>query len=368
MAGGCCGESEEKGERGGGCCGPKAPPPSCCGPNITSACCDGEEDLTKVQEGVKEYYGEVLKSTNDLRTSACTSCEKPNPKVAQVLNKIPKQVTERFYGCGFPVPLGIENMRLLDLGCGTGRDCYIASALVGEEGKVTGVDMTPQQLEVAQAHAEEYCKGGLGYAKSNMSFVSGYIEDLSSIEPGSIDLAVSNCVVNLSTSKEKVFEELERVLAPGGEFRFSDVFSDRVLPAEMQNHKVLVGECLGGAMEVNQFLSMAKNAGFMTPLMVSKTPIEVHDKELAAILGDTKFDSITYRVFKIPEGDRLGEEDSKTVSYNGSLELSEGAYKVSADLTLQAGERHKVSGDVATILCKSWIQRFFDQHCSGCCC
>ena len=149
---------------------------SCCGPTPAPAtkqgggCCGGTaqtQSKTKtkddVVEGVKEYYGETLKSSSDLKTSACTSCEKPNDTIVEIMKLIPEQVLSKFYGCGYPTPLGIEGKRVLDLGCGSGRDCYIASALVGESGSVIGVDMTEQQLQVAKDHAEEYTKHKLNY-------------------------------------------------------------------------------------------------------------------------------------------------------------------------------------------------------------
>ena len=148
---------------------------------------------------------------------------------------------------------------------------------MGEAGEVVGVDMTDEQLAVARAHADEYCASVLGYAKTNMRFVEGYIENLSGIGIGeqTVDLVISNCVVNLSVNKERVFAELFRALAPGGEFQFSDVFCDRELPQEVRTHKILVGECLGGAMEEEAFLAMATETGFLEPIMVTRSPIEV---------------------------------------------------------------------------------------------
>merc|ERR1711977_483655 len=270
---------------------------SCCGPTPAPAtkqgggCCGGTaqtQSKTKtkddVVEGVKEYYGETLKSSSDLKTSACTSCEKPNDTIVEIMKLIPEQVLSKFYGCGYPTPLGIEGKRVLDLGCGSGRDCYIASALVGESGSVIGVDMTEQQLQVAKDHAEEYTKHKLNYSKSNMRFLHGYIEKLTDlgIEAGSVDLIISNCVVNLSVDKERALQQLYTVMAQGGEFQFSDV----VLPDNVRTDKVLVGECLGGAMEINQFVELAEKTGFAPPLMVSKKGIDIHDPDIRKLVGE----------------------------------------------------------------------------------
>merc|ERR1711977_336416 len=321
-------EKEREREAMGGCCEGKdrcepkkmeekektTTTTSCCGPTPAPAtkqgggCCGGTaqtQSKTKtkddVVEGVKEYYGETLKSSSDLKTSACTSCEKPNDTIVEIMKLIPEQVLSKFYGCGYPTPLGIEGKRVLDLGCGSGRDCYIASALVGESGSVIGVDMTEQQLQVAKDHAEEYTKHKLNYSKSNMRFLHGYIEKLTDlgIEAGSVDLIISNCVVNLSVDKKRVLQQLYTVMAQGGEFQFSDVFSDVVLPDNVRTDKVLVGECLGGAMEINQFVELAEKTGFAPPLMVSKKGIDIHDPDIRKLVGEhTNFYSITYRLFK----------------------------------------------------------------------
>ena len=120
-----------------------------------------------------------------------------------------------------------------------------------------------------------------------MSFLEGYIESLSEIgiEEGSVDLIISNCVVNLSVNKEAVLKQLHRALAFGGEFQFSDVFSDQVLPQAVRTHKVLVGECLGGAMEESEFLALAQETGFLRPQMVTKKEIEVRGKRPPTAMG-----------------------------------------------------------------------------------
>ena len=98
---------------------------------------------------------------------------KLHPMVKAAIKDIPAEVSEKFYGCGAPIPLGIEGLRVLDLGCGSGRDCYAAAALVGEKGTITGIDMTAEQLKVAREHATRYCTETLGYAKPNMQFIEG---------------------------------------------------------------------------------------------------------------------------------------------------------------------------------------------------
>ena len=149
----------------------------------------------------------------------------------QLLEDVHPQVRERFYGCGSPLPPALDGMTVLDLGCGSGRDAYLLSRLVGEHGRVIGVDMTAEQLEVARVHQQWHAQR-YGHARSNIEFVDGYIEDLAGcgIADASVDVVVSNCVLNLSPEKERVFGEIMRVLKPGGELYFSDVFADRRIP------------------------------------------------------------------------------------------------------------------------------------------
>lgn len=246
----------------------------------------------------------MLSTSKDLKTSACTAAGAPPPALRAVLRKVPAPVTEKFYGCGAPLPMGIDGLRVLDLGSGSGRDCYAAAALVGERGSVVGVDMTDEQLSVAREHADPYCKQVLGYSKPNMRFVRGYMEDLESagIEDDSVDLVISNCVVNLSPDKGAVLREAFRVLASGGEFYFSDFYADRRVPEAAQKDPVLWGECVSGAMYVEDFKRAAKAAGFTYPVYVSASPIEIRDAGMRKLLGPARFYSITYRLFKLPEG------------------------------------------------------------------
>jgi SAM-dependent methyltransferase len=215
----------------------------------------------------------VLTTTKDLKTSACTAAGRPPPALAAVLRRVPAAVTEKFYGCGAPLPLGVDGLRVLDLGSGSGRDCYAAAALVGESGTVVGLDMTDEQLEVARAHAADFCANELGYASANMRFVKGYMEDLAAAGVGdaSVDLIISkcvaafgvrtprfgpetgrrnttnpnlnpklapSCVINLSPDKPAVLREAYRALAPGGELYFSDVYADRRVPKAAQKDEV----------------------------------------------------------------------------------------------------------------------------------
>jgi arsenite methyltransferase len=126
---------------------------------------------------VKQYYGEQLRGTRDLQAAACIVPGAPPARLRALLSEVPSEVSDKFYGCGSPLPLGMSGLRVLDLGSGSGRDCYLAAALVGPHGHVTGVDMTPQLLAVARKHADAWARH-LGYDRSKMDFREGRIEAL----------------------------------------------------------------------------------------------------------------------------------------------------------------------------------------------
>jgi len=211
---------------------------------------------------VREYYGRILKGSKDLKTSACCSTESFPPEHRAILDEIDSEILERFYGCGSPIPAAIEGCTVLDLGCGSGRDVYLASKLVGPDGLVIGIDMTDEQLSVARRHLESQTSR-FGFKKPNVDFRHGYIEDLAAcgIADNSIDLVISNCVINLSPDKEQVFREIFRVLKPGGELYFADVFADRRMPRGLGNDPLLYGECLGGALYLEDFRRLLRSLG-----------------------------------------------------------------------------------------------------------
>ena len=161
------------------------------------------------QELVQRYYGQELSGTADLKTSACCDADAVPGWLRPLLARVHPEVSGRYYGCGLVCPPLLEGCRVLDLGCGSGRDVYLLSQLVGEGGAVVGVDMTPEQLAVARGqqafHAEAF-----GFA--NTTFLEGTIERLEALdlEPVSFDVVVSNCVLNLSIDKPAVLRGVQR--------------------------------------------------------------------------------------------------------------------------------------------------------------
>ncbi len=253
-------------------------------------------------EDVKDYYGKVLAGPQDLKTNACTSCGAPPPHIRAALKNVHPEIIAKFFGCGFICPYLLRGLRVLDLGCGAGRDVYVLSQLVGEEGEVVGVDMTDEQLVTGREYLEWH-REKFGYQKSNVKFLQGYIEKLDELdlEPGSFDLIVSNCVVNLSPNKEAVFRGAYRLLKPGGEMYFSDMYCDKRIPVPFRTDPVLWGEGLGGALYWNDFLQIARAAGFTDPRLMEDGRITIYDAAIERKVGHIKFFSATYRLWKIED-------------------------------------------------------------------
>jgi len=206
---------------------------------------------------VKDYYGKVLTKTDDLKSNACTTSQRPPVFLQNALSKIHHSVLEKYYGCGLIAPEQLKDLRVLDLGCGSGRDCYVLSQLVGEGGAVVGVDMTAEQLLPALSTVEHH-RVAFGFQKANTTFLTGLIErldEIASLEKGTFDVIVSNCVVNLSLDKESVLRHAFDLLKPGGEMYFSDMYSSQRSCPALRGDPELWGEGFGGSVTVLERLS-----------------------------------------------------------------------------------------------------------------
>ncbi|XP_062865893.1 arsenite methyltransferase [Trichomycterus rosablanca] len=302
-----------------------------------------------VHDLVKEYYGKILKQTSDLKSNACVPCAKPIPSyIKKALAEVHPDVIAKYYGCGLAVPECVEGCRLLDLGCGSGRDCYLLSQLVGESGHVTGIDMTKDQLEVAQKYLD-YHMQKFGYKKPNINFVQGYIEALreAGLKENFYDIIISNCVVNLSPDKASVLKEAYHVLKDGGELYFSDVYSNASISESLRSNKVLWGECLSGALWWEDLIRLAQEVGFSAPRLVAANVISVGNEELEKLLGDYKFVSATYRLFKLPKNSK---EKRCLVIYDGNIMGLEKEFEFDAQYTFKVNEVMEVDEDMANIL------------------
>ena len=224
----------------------------------------------KIQEAVKEHYGAVARGEQSGCGCATTS------ELAQTIGYSAEDIAlageaNLGLGCGNPLALAEirEGMTVLDLGSGGGIDCFLAARRVGETGHVIGVDMTDDMLAQARANAEK-----LGAA--NVEFRQGFIEKLP-LQDSSVDLVISNCVINLSVDKPAVFREIARVLKPGGRIAVGDLVLLQQLPPQVAKSVAAYVGCIAGASLMTDYVLMALDAG-LTDLSI---PQIAHGKQLA---------------------------------------------------------------------------------------
>ena len=310
---------------------------------------------------VQRYYGETLESSADLKTTACCTADAVPAYIKPLLADVHDEVLKRYYGCGLVLPEALEGLRVLDLGCGAGRDVYLLARLVGAKGSVVGVDMTPEQLAVARRH-ESYHAERYGYAASNVDFLEANIERLedTDLEDASFDLIVSNCVINLAVDKAAVLRSAQRLLKPGGEMYFSDIYADRRIPAALAADPVLYGECLSGAMYTQDFMLTAHACGFADPRLLSVAPVELTDPVLQEKVGPIVFRSATYRLFNLPELE-LGQEDyGQQAVYKGTIPQFPDEFRLDRGGEFKSGENVAISGNLALILAQTRFAAHFD--------
>lgn len=315
-----------------------------------------------LHDSVQEYYGETLQGSADLKTNACTcDAEPPSKGVREALRRIHPEILERFYGCGSPIPPALEGCTVLDLGCGTGRDVYVAAQLVGASGRVIGVDMTASQLEVARRHEAEQAVR-FGYARPNTAFLLGQIEDLAAlgIEDDSVDVVISNCVINLSPHKDRVLAEIFRVLKPGGELYVSDVFADRRIPEGLREDPVLLGECLAGAMYEEDFRRLLAGLGCPDFRVTQRSVLAIGDEAIEARIGFVGFSSVTVRAFKLDGLEDTCEDYGQMITYLGTCMEMPHRFHLDEHHVFPAGKPVAVCGNTASMLSESRYSRFFE--------
>ncbi|MAL01894.1 MAG: methyltransferase type 11 [Alcaligenaceae bacterium] len=298
---------------------------------------------------VQDYYGKQLQSTADLKTTACCDAGAMPGWLKPLLGNIHPDVLSRYYGCGLVCPPSLEGCRILDLGCGSGRDVYALAQLVGPQGEVVGVDMTPEQLAVARAsqawHADTF-----GF--NNVRFLEGYIESLETLDLAleSFDVIVSNCVVNLSPDKAAVLKGVHKLLKPGGEFYFSDVYANRRVPESVRADPELYGECLGGALYWNDFQNLSITNGFADPRLVEDRPLDITDPDLKARTQNVSFFSATYRLFKLNNLEPACEDYGQAVIYKGTIEQHPNAFILDKHHCIETGRVFPVCGNTWRML------------------
>ena len=316
--------------------------------------------MSAVRKSVKDYYGQVLKSSNDLLTSACTTKGRLPHRFRSLY--VPPSVRDTYYGCGHPLVDDVRGQHILDLGCGTGRDSFLFAQLVGPTGRVTGVDMTANQLDIARNSIPDFLQHTS--APLNIEFKQGLIEELHAIQvdDDSIDVAVSNCVLNLTVDKRKALAQVFRVLRAGGEFIVSDVYATTRISDAARQDPIGWGECLGGALYERDFIDYCREAGFRDVRRVSSpSVINVRDTRLKELYGpDTQFLSITHRLVKIEDLDTRCEDYGDTATYNGSKKGDEDVFVLDTAHQFPTGEPVDVCRNTSKMLTTPRNTPYFD--------
>ncbi|HXD10521.1 MAG TPA: arsenite methyltransferase [Anaerolineales bacterium] len=227
---------------------------------------------TPIHETVREHYAERIKNS----ASCCGSddCCGPDNSLypADLLATLPSDESVVSYGCGDPITLASiqPGQTVLDLGSGAGLDCFFAAKKVGDTGKVIGVDMTPEMIERARSNAQRM-------NIQNVEFRQGYLEELP-VESSSVDVIISNCVINLAPDKSRVFGEAFRVLKPGGKLAVSDIVTDGPLPDAIKQSLSAWAGCVAGAVDAKEYVSMMETVGFtdisINPVLFNKETID----------------------------------------------------------------------------------------------
>ncbi|WP_338882782.1 methyltransferase domain-containing protein [Xenorhabdus sp. TH1] len=318
-----------------------------------------EQQLSQRVENVQNYYGTTLSSKEDLVTNVCTVDKPPSDEIKAILKIVHPDVQQRFYGCGTPFPPLLTGATVLDLGCGSGRDCFILSKLVGPEGNVIGVDTTLEQIEFAKSYVE-YHREAYGYNKSNVHFIHGNIEslDLLNLPPNSVDVIVSNCVINLATAKSDVLQGMAQLLKPGGEIYFADIFSDRRLSQELKNDPLLIGECIGDVLYYGDFVRIARDAGFRDIRIVASHLKTICNKSIEEKLGNARLYSMTLRLFKIELEDSC-EDYGQAAIYKGNLPGAPTHFMFDQEQVFETGKVVPICRNTADIICKSRYHSLF---------
>jgi arsenite methyltransferase len=231
----------------------------------------------KIKKKVREGYAKIAKQETSCCGSIDVCCGTANSTVEisktigytdEQLQSVPDGANLGL-GCGNPTAIASlkKGEIVLDLGSGAGFDCFLAANKVGPTGKVIGVDMTPEMLKKAKENAKKS-----GY--TNVEFRRGEIEDLP-LEANSVDVIISNCVINLSPDKKKVFQEAFRVLKPGGRLAVSDIVLLRELPEKIKNSVEAYVGCISGAILKDRYLQLLKDAGFIDVTVTDETAYQV---------------------------------------------------------------------------------------------
>ena len=291
-----------------------------------------DSNITKkpvdIHSVVRQHYGEAAASFQPKVSSSCCSKGAEDMTAGKLypiseLNELPEEVTGLSMGCGDPITLASlqPGQTVLDLGSGGGIDCFMAAKKVGERGHVIGVDMTAEMLEKARLNQVK-----MGF--KNVDFRLGEIEHLP-VADNTVDVIISNCVVNLSPDKPQVFREAYRVLKPGGKLALSDIVTDGPLPQVVKDSLSAWAGCVAGALDVKDYIATIEAAGFtnieLTPVYFDQQTVDEYVKEVApeSCCGGGKrlvmSDGVKVKVVELDEGVNLGDKPVREAVFSAKI-------------------------------------------------
>ncbi len=243
----------------------------------------------KLKQMVKEKYGAIAQqSKSDSETSCCgCGCSTIDYTVmADNYSELSGYVEDADLGLGCGLPTEFAQMKagdtVVDLGSGAGNDAFVARAIVGDTGRVIGIDMTPEMIDKARANAEKM-------KFDNVEFRAGDIEAMP-IDDKSVDVVVSNCVMNLVPNKAQAFAETFRILKPAGHFSISDIVLEGELPDSVRKSAEMYAGCVSGAEQMTDYLDTIKKAGFTNVTVQKKKTINLPDELLLEFLTQDEID------------------------------------------------------------------------------
>lgn len=258
---------------------------------------------TPIHEAVREHYAERIKSNASCCGPASSDCCSTDSNLypADLLSTLPEGESAISYGCGDPITLASlqPGQTVLDLGSGAGLDCFFASKKVGESGHVIGVDMTPEMIERATSSAKRL-------NLQNVEFRQGYLEHLP-VDSNTVDVIISNCVINLAPDKSKVFAEAFRVLRPGGKLAVSDIVTDGLLPEAVKKSLSAWAGCVAGAVEAKDYIGMMEAVGFTD---ISLVPVYFDKETIDSAIDDMK---------NVIELKTIARDDVSTAVYSAKI-------------------------------------------------
>lgn len=245
----------------------------------------------ELKDSVKESYSIIAGQSRERNESSCCGsgcCTDDSTAVmAEEYSSLEGYNPEADLGLGCGLPTNFAKIgkgdTVLDLGSGAGNDCFVARAQTGPEGKVIGVDMTPAMIDKARKNAEK-----LGY--DNVEFVLGDIEELP-VDSETVDVVVSNCVLNLVPDKAKVFSEILRVLKPGGHFSISDIVLKGELPDKLRNDAEMYAGCISGAIQKDDYLDLIRKNGLRNVAVQKEKSILLPDELLTKYLNEQELEA-----------------------------------------------------------------------------